>query len=847
MGKKESGRTKRGPVRGEQGAAFPRPVPSARTSARAHTSARTGTSARTHTGANTHTGTASRPAPPTADPLRMTLMLGFLALIFFPPYFRGLYFPGEQLVALMAALLLFALAWVDKFHRNDYVLLESPSEYLSLALVGAYALSLTVAASTRGAIQDVAKYLLYFIVLWLAARLTTEGLPHRRRDAGDDGPATTAGPWALPAALPGAGPILAGLLAGTAGTALLGVAAAAGTLDYAGAVVAERISSTLQYPNTLAAFLTAGFFLNLAFWPLARRRWTLVHAVSGYLLFFVFLLARSRGGALLFPVILAIFLALQPRGYRLTALVRAAAAMVAATAAALPFGQAMVAGNGGSMWLYFLAGLPLAAGLGLAADRVATVGARTRRAVVLATVALVIGGAAMAGWRGLLTGNLLGRFLEIGLDYNAWSRLRWTLDALRVVADRPFLGTGGGGWAALYQQYQSYGYYTKQVHNHFAQVLVETGAVGFLAFLGVWVAFALAAHRALRKAGPVSRILLAGPVAAALALGVHSLIDFNLALSATAVSLWACFGVMAGAERRLAPRGGTPRGRRIRAADYRLAPRAVLYLVVAVLFLGTWSLYVGFNAGQKAAALWQDRKAAEARHAFEQAIKYDPFTASHFMDLGRMYDNFGRSGDDGEGVARPGEAEGLMKRALQLEPYNADLQFLYASALFRQGRLEEGLTHLERVKELQPYVAGRYDEIAEINFALGEIYWKQGRKEDAKARLAEVQAMARRLGEMRDREPARVPGSMRLPATTPRLEFLLGKSQAILGNDDEALKHLEAAAAEEQFRAEARLWSGLIHQRGGREEEGFRLIEEALGESPQLKEALRELRQLLKV
>ena len=42
-------------------------------------------------------------------------------------------------------------------------------------------------------------------------------------------------------------------------------------------------------------------------------------------------------------------------------------------------------------------------------------------------------------------------------------------------------------WDALYHRYQVTLYWFTEVHNHFAQVLVETGYPGFIAFTAFWI------------------------------------------------------------------------------------------------------------------------------------------------------------------------------------------------------------------------------------------------------------------------------------------------------------------------------------------------------------------------
>jgi len=123
-------------------------------------------------------------------------------------------------------------------------------------------------------------------------------------------------------------------------------------------------------------------------------------------------------------------------------------------------------------------GLVLALGAGWLARRFA--GLSSRRQLLMVVAAAVAGaallGALLAG--GLLPKALAARIMGFSLgERSVWERLWWSKDALGLVKDSPILGSGGGGWAARYWQYQTYNYYTREIHNDYIQTLVETGLV----------------------------------------------------------------------------------------------------------------------------------------------------------------------------------------------------------------------------------------------------------------------------------------------------------------------------------------------------------------------------------
>jgi glycosyltransferase involved in cell wall biosynthesis len=133
-------------------------------------------------------------------------------------------------------------------------------------------------------------------------------------------------------------------------------------------------------------------------------------------------------------------------------------------------------------------------------------------------------------------------------DNLEYQRLYFYQDAIKMFKERPILGWGGGGWEEAYRAYQSYLYYSNQVHSHYFQIMVEAGLVGLVAILGIWFSFLLLTHRLYHgaKEDAGKRLLIWTITAASVAVGFHAAIDFNLSLSALAIVLWTLFGLARG-------------------------------------------------------------------------------------------------------------------------------------------------------------------------------------------------------------------------------------------------------------------------------------------------------------
>jgi O-antigen ligase len=130
-------------------------------------------------------------------------------------------------------------------------------------------------------------------------------------------------------------------------------------------------------------------------------------------------------------------------------------------------------------------------------------------------------------------GNILGRLGDLGPGI----RLNITTDCLRMFLHRPLLGWGLGTFPTVYPTYRSFytNLFVNEAHNDYAQLLVETGLIGFALML--WFVIVL-----YRRGLPTSRrweFQWDGAVSLAALLGctgilLHSFVDFNLQIPANA-------------------------------------------------------------------------------------------------------------------------------------------------------------------------------------------------------------------------------------------------------------------------------------------------------------------------
>jgi tetratricopeptide (TPR) repeat protein/O-antigen ligase len=815
-------------------------------------------------------------------------------MLFYPPFFGGLYFENELLPTHMLTAVIFALFASYKLRRRELAFFEQPLDYAVFILLGLYVTSSIDAWSARDAITAVLKMADYCAVYWLLA--------HSVRS------------------LTAVRGYLGVLLASGAGVSLLGLGAATGTFPYPDAFSAGRIYGSLQYPNSTAAFLMAINLCGLYLWDECRSRATgVLLAVANFLIWLTILGTQSRGVWLVYPVGLLIMLAGLRGGQRWRVLGYFGVQLAASLAVYSSF---MASTGGGAQfqgWLLVLAGAVLASLIYLGWQYIAealrqgkqVAGQRWKNWMAPAAVALaviVLAGGCLA-WRHqgentasnapAMPGSLVSRMESISApgDTSLADRVTFSRDALRIMVDSPvnaILGTGGGGWNAAYHRFQSFLYFTAEVHDQFMQVGVETGFPGLLDFLAIWGLFIVAAWRLYHIKEPPALPSTAWVIlSSGLALGLHSAMDLDLSLGAVAILLWGLFGLLRGLERlhgpsvsassvstaAFSPDGRRPGRRHEDRPASQSIPSGIKGAIIGALSLAVFFLALDLILGSRCAAAGDEAARANIEQAigsYEQALRYDRWNTQYRSTLTRYILYLAQQDDQvlskntldtaarNDRNVQLGRAQAVIGAAVRENRGDSDLHVLYAQVLASEGAVDESLQQLEQANALLPFDKGTYEDLAHNYFAAGLFSLQQAGRRDIPA----PEARQRRQRGQDDLQlalglPGRIQDRMAgLPVTvlkqwktetyrypllvvTPTVSQAAGQAAVLLGRYQEADGYLQASLGDSGLRATSLLWEGISLQQQGETGQGRQLIDRATGSNPALAQELPGIETLL--
>ncbi|MDW8298029.1 MAG: O-antigen ligase family protein [Anaerolineae bacterium] len=112
-------------------------------------------------------------------------------------------------------------------------------------------------------------------------------------------------------------------------------------------------------------------------------------------------------------------------------------------------------------------------------------------------------------------------------NYATVERLAHWQAALSMADESPFFGVGFGGYQVAYPRHALVNWQLAlgHAHNYYLNVLAETGAIGLVAYVSMWLAFGALGLRALRLADAFQRGVGIGVLAVWIHVAVHSLFD----------------------------------------------------------------------------------------------------------------------------------------------------------------------------------------------------------------------------------------------------------------------------------------------------------------------------------
>ncbi|MCI3922699.1 O-antigen ligase family protein [Paenibacillus sp. TRM 82003] len=664
------------------------------------------------------------------------LWLSFLIvlfILFITPFqkalFNGQSFTFERPIftfLLMGAILLFLTtiyAFLSKHSHNWWV----PS------IVWLIPLSYTVALYSPASMYS-AKNLLYIHIIYAALFMWSYFFSKAR--------------W-------GAITLQYGILSSSAVVIIFGFLNWFGQVHYQDAVMIDRLTSVFQYPNSYAAYLMAILFGTLVL-TIFSRRWNVaaIHALLLVPTLLSFVLTLSRGALVFIPIVLLLllpFLSLTRQlllflYFGLTA-ISTLIILQPITDLGTKLREVTLQSSPFYGWaILFIATVGSAALIGLIHWLVRKHQVKFEAKLqfpfsrfILPTVSLLAGTIGFyflfgnSGIQNLLPSEVQERLNTIDLqEQSVLERGIFYQDALKVIQDYPVFGAGGGAWAALYEQYQSNPYISRQAHNYFLQVAVETGMVGLIILLtfliSVYTLF-IRSYVGIVKEGSSANSDSKAKSSIfffiiSISLLLHSVIDFNMTFVYFAALVFVCLGAQLFhiQTKPLKP---------IKYLSYgmKVFVGALCLLSVFVLVNSTRLLSGNYAYQETIAIINTSSNLQEILAPLDQAIQHTPDHPDYVVLKTELLNQvYGQTQEQ----KFYDESLELIQEIKKGEPHNRQVFFSEYNLYMASEKWDRALSLATEGISKYPWDESLYEKLIGLNYELGKMYEATGDSESAR-------------------------------------------------------------------------------------------------------------------
>lgn len=677
------------------------------------------------------------------------IILGLI--IGFSVVFKGMYFERHFLY-IEAMLILLVPFFVFKVAKRS-LMPQGLMEYGIVALVAAYILSTLISAVNLGEAVAATARLITYVLFYLMISRSLGSLDDVRKLLGII--------------------YISGVV-----TAVAGLGAYFGWWNFEGAVFGDdRLASFFQYPNTAAVFLLICFIFGLYLGETSKNTALKYLVAAGNALILIALIGtKSRIAFIVLLLVLIFYIAGQNKNRKMTSALYMLINIIPVIVLANWVLAEHLSGAAGFIKVLIIAAIVAIfnAGFNWLSPYTARTGLKIKIQTLLIvglSVSVLLTAAVVFIYRD--NNTAFSRITQISLgERTIMERGFFYTDGLEIVADYPLVGTGGGGWQALYKKYQSYNYSTNLTHNFFLQTAIEVGLIGLAALLIIYLGLIIQLIKIWSNLEESRRKLLWATLTVFAAISIHSILDFNMSFGSIGLCFWLFLALFRHFGEEIVEENSEAGILKKRLLKYSPVALSIIVSVVAV------SSSIALEHAENAVNLRDENKLSSAKTEFIVANRFNPLRASYLAEMAQIDYSSGILTKDPQ-FFRDGLKE--IEKALRLDKTNFMFFIIQGKLLLASGEIEKGLLSLNTARELAPWNKDIYEEIAYTNLMLGKFFILKGDEGKGREYLEQVLNVP---GMIEQRLSAMQPTAKALQLEQYRLEV----TETIKGYVEEAVK-----------------------------------------------------------
>ncbi|GAX92065.1 O-antigen ligase family protein [Effusibacillus lacus] len=331
---------------------------------------------------------------------------------------------------------------------------------------------------------------------------------------------------------------------------LYGFATGFGLIERAGAIYdpsgSRRLSSVFEYPNTAASYVVVIYILTIGLLTVSTRRLEKFVYSAGLFMMLAFIFhTQSRGALLVLTGLAGLIVLIAPKGGKFTSVGYTILPALPLLFAADWLGDAIKSQNQIIGWAVLLLASVITGAFSAIFDlirkRVHVEIYKTVRWIIIGLILLAV----MLGVA-FVSNSLLTKLYSMFEQSSLVQRFVFYKDAFAAFLENPIFGNGFQTWKETYQSFQSYPYVSRQAHGYWVDIVLDTGIVGAI----IWLGFITVCFREMvsswKNIAIEERRITFFLVLGIVGLIGHSFIDFDMAYGTMNYLLWTLMGLAIG-------------------------------------------------------------------------------------------------------------------------------------------------------------------------------------------------------------------------------------------------------------------------------------------------------------
>lgn len=742
-------------------------------------------------------------------------------LLFLPPFFRGFFFdyPEHMIYNIVVSIVFIAfLLWYWN-NKKDDSLIRDKQELLQLVFILIYMINIIFGINKDGSTSVFLRLWIYLLIYWMVSRLF------------DNEKRINSLLWCI---------YVAGFI-----LTVTPITTALGIYEFVSAFAGNRFQSTIQYANTYGIYMIVMSILGYYLYNISEKARIKAFVVASNALIFMGLVGSlSRGAWLIYPIIVLIYFIFSSS--KMDYLYFYSFVWFGG---AITYILSFVVFNEINDFLRLLIIIVVLLSTGVL-YYLTNINELLRKRKSLLPVFLLVCFSIVIILKSDLIIAVLSSSLNriINIDFSsvdALSRIAFWKDAIAMAFDRPLIGFGGQGWQAGYRAYQNHLYYTTEVHNHWLQVLVESGFIGFTVFASIWVLSFIKLYKTyIISENKEVKLLAVSLGCSLLALAMHSFLDFDFSIGSVYILFWVLIALT----------NGIYYHKEIEHENIKcfvkkgiVAP--IIFITAIIMLLVTMSFSIANTQYIAAIEAENDGEFKKAEQYYNKVTTLNPLSSRYLSKFSEFYLNYGLQHNNNE-ITFVGLRK--LEEANSYDRMNAILRFDLAKVYFSLNMLDKAVDEAEKAVQYQKMSINNYNNLMNMSLQAGIEFLKRGETEKAKKYFKLVIDTDKEMADVwseveTDRKKIWDTIGFDKLIRIPRMSLYLAKASIALSEYDKVEEYLNEAKQKEEYRDQALLWQAIRYEKIGDTVNRDKILKELKNIDESIIKEYEEIIQILKI